>query len=247
MTYHKKSIYPPSKSKNIFTDIRYYFLNNPKCKTLVKFHTKTEKDEYSLRILQRINTSVSNYSILNVHQIGIEAPVSYVFEELMNWNGDSTCWPNNIARVSRVDDNIEEIKLYLFNMRRYPFGFKKRFLGLNYVPFFNLDALRVQRIPYPTDPDNARYLLYKTSGGYPIGVFSMFVRSGIADQNEKEIAQLFLATGFDFYGNKKWSKRHIIYRTWAAVHNRVTRNIMNRLKLLCEWKFETLKHESLNK
>ena len=244
MSDKERLIHPPSRSKNILTDIKYFLLDKPEIKTLIKFHTKTEKDEYSLRILQRINTTVSNYSILNVHQIGINAPVSYVFEDLLNWNGDSTCWPNNIARVSRVDDQIEEIKLYLFNIRKYPFGFKKRFLGLNYVPFFNLDAIRVQRIPYPTDADNARYLLYKTSGGYPIGVFSMFVRSAIAEQNEKEPTQLFLGTGFDFFGNKTWSKGHIIYRVWAAIHNRVTAHIMNRFKELCEWRFEMIQHET---
>jgi len=231
---------PPPRSNNVFSDIRYFFLTRPEVKTLVKFNSQSEKQSYSFRILQRINTSVSDFSILNVHRIGIEVPVTFVFEELMKWNGDSTCWPNNLARVNRVDGRIDEIQLFLLGLRKYPFGFKKSFLGLHYIPFFNLNAIRIQQIPDPTDSDNARYLLYETYGGYPIGIFSMFVRSAIVEEEEKEMAQLFLGVGFDFYGKKDWSRSNLIYKVWAGIHNRATANIMNRFKHLCEWQFEKL-------
>jgi hypothetical protein len=41
------------------------------------------------------------YTALNVHHIGIEAPVSYVFE-LLNWNGDSSCWPLVLPKLNEL-------------------------------------------------------------------------------------------------------------------------------------------------
>lgn len=58
-------------------------------------------------------------------------------------------------------------------------GFKKTFFGLKFIPLFNLDALKFQHLPGPSD-DNARFLLFESSGGYPIGIFTMYVRSSIA-------------------------------------------------------------------
>jgi hypothetical protein len=66
----------------------------------------------------------------------------------------------------------------------------------------------------------------------------MYVRSSIPERGEKEMSQLFLMVGFNFYGNRTLSRLNIINKTWEAIHNRVTTHIMNRFKQLCEWRFE---------
>ena len=219
---------PPSKSSGVFSDIRMYLFHKPEVKTLIKFKSLEERQDYSERIIQRLGVSVSRYAILNIHQIGIDVPLKYAFEELLNWNGDSTCWPNYIARVSRIDNDIERIKIYLFGRASHHFGLP---------PLFNLDAIRIQRIPEPYDFDNARYLLYRCSGGYPIGIFSMYVRSPISERNEVCQTQLFFTVGFNFYGKENLTERNIVNRIWERVHDRVTSNTMIRFKQLCEWRF----------
>lgn len=238
----KKSlnIHPPSKSNGIFTDIRFFLLNKPRIRTLIRFHSEPEKHSYGRRIMQRIGVDANSYSILNIHKIGINAPVNYVFEELLGWNGDSTCWPNHIAKVDRKDNQIDSIQILPFGWHQYPLGIKKDFLGLGLIPLFNINALKIKRVPDQGDMDNSRYLLYECSGGYPIGVFTFYVRSSIVEENETEQTQLFLGVGFDFFGKKNWSRKHIIVRIWKIIHDRVTGNVMNRFKQLCEWRFEKL-------
>ena len=92
-------------------------------------------------------------------------------------------------------------------------------------------------MPETADFDNARYLLYECGGGYPIGVSALYVRSSIAGRDETAQTQLFFMVGFNFYGNRNWSKPGIVSRTWEAIHNRVTANVLNRCKQLCEWHF----------
>ncbi len=232
---------PPDKSNGILSDINSFFLNTPKTPTLIKFQSKSERQDYSQRIMQRLDINVNDYGILNIHQIGINAPVKYIFEELLKWNGDSTCWPNYIAKVDKVDNHLERIRIFLFGKTKYPFGLKNGILGLKFIPLFNLSAIHFQRLPDPVNFDNARYLLYKCSGGYPVGVFSMYVRSPISEQHEKEQTQLFFLVGFNFYGHKNWSKGNIINKIWELIHDRVTSNTMNRFKQLCEWKFEKIR------
>ncbi|MCP5101935.1 MAG: hypothetical protein GY950_01085, partial [bacterium] len=174
------SIVPPSRSRGILSDIRFFFLHKPAVPTLIESDSEEERENYSRRIMQRLGTSVADYSILNIHKIGINAPVKYVFEELLKWDGDSTCWPNHIAAVQRIHGRLERIRIFLF-------GIKKSSLTL----LFNLNAIKIQRLPDPADFDNARYLLYKCSGGYPIGIFSMYARSSITVLNEEEQTQLF--------------------------------------------------------
>ncbi len=232
---------PPSRSRGLFSDIRIFFLHRPMVPTLIRFDSKSERENYSQRIIQRLGTSVDKYTVLNIHKIGIEAPVRYVFEELLNWNGDSTCWPNHIAEVERIDDRLEHIRIFLLGKRKYPFGFKNSFLGLKFIPLFNLDELKFQHLPNPSDFDNARYLLYKCSGGYPIGIFAIYTRSSIADQQEKEQTQLFMVVGFNFYGREDLPVIRIINRIWEKTHNRVTANVMNRFKQLCEWRFQKIR------
>lgn len=236
---------PPSKSNGLFSDFRNFLWNKPKVRTLIKFSSKEKRDEYNQRILQRVGEGVDRYSVLNVHHIGVEAPVSYVFNELLNWNGDSTCWPNHIAKVERIDDDIETIRILPLGWKKYPLGFRKSFFGFRFIPLFYLNSIRIKRVPDAFDFDNARYLLYKCSGGYPIGIFMMYVRSSIADMGETEQSQLYFSVGFNFYGKESSQNWKLISRIWEGVHNRVTANVLNRIKQLSEWrieKMETGKH-----
>ncbi|RXQ95911.1 NAD-dependent epimerase/dehydratase family protein [Ancylomarina salipaludis] len=219
---------PPLKSKGFFSDIKYFLLSKPDKDTLIHFDNLSDRENYTYRILQRLGVEVTAFKILNVHKIGINAPAKYVFEELLKWDGDSSCWPNHIARVVNRNNSLENLSIFLFGWTKF-------------IPLFSLNAIIIKKIPDPVETDNARYLLYKCRGGYPIGVFSMYVRSSIENQNEIEQSQLFLMVGFNFYGKEKWSNRNLINRMWEAIHDRVTLNVMHRFKQLCEWRFEKFK------
>lgn len=232
-------IIPPSRSHGFLSDIRLFLLHKPKISTAIEFKTGTEREDYSQRIMQRLGIDVHKYSVLNIHKIGIEVPVRYAFEEMLQWDGDSTCWPNHIAAVERMDGQLEHIRIHLLGLKKYPLGFKKAFFGLKFIPLFSLHGIKFQHLPGPSD-DNARFLLYESSGGYPIGIFAMYVRSSIAERGEIEQTQLFLAVGFNFYGKESRSKNIIVNTIWEKVHNRVTANILNRFKQLCEWRFQRI-------
>lgn len=229
---------PPEKSKNIFSDFRYFLWNKPSIPTHISFHSEEERMLYSKSVLQRTGIGVDSYSVLNIHRIGIEVPATFVFEELLKWNGDSSCWPNHIAKLTLKDGKLDTIKVNLFGWPSDPFNPRKEIAGFQFFHLFNMTAIKIQRTPAPFDFDNARYLLYKCSGGYPIGIFSMYVRSSIPERGEKEMSQLFLLVGFNFYGKKALTKINVIHRTWEAIHNRATAHIMNRFKQLSEWRFE---------
>lgn len=230
---------PPQRSRGILSDIRFFFFHKPAIPTLIQFSSKEEKEDYSQRIMQRIGIDVTKYSVLNIHRIGIRVPVRHVFEELLNWDGDSTCWPNHIAAADRLGGRLEHIQIFLLGRRKYPFGFKKGLFGLKYIPLFSLNALKFQHRPGLSD-DNARYLLYGSSGGYPIGIFTMYVRSAIPKRGELEQSQLFLAVGFNFYGKEHKPSVNIVNTIWEKIHNRVTANVLNRFKQLCEWRFQRI-------
>lgn len=232
---------PPSRSKNIFTDFSNFMWNKPKIPTLIKFETEDDRKEYNERILQRIGLKVDRFSILNLHKIGVEAPVSLVFNELLNWNGDSTCWPNHVARVQRINNEIEQIQILPFGWKKYPLGLRS-FFGFHPIPLFSLNSIRIKSTPDSFDFDNARYLLYKSSGGYPIGIFIMYVRSSIPEMDEKEPSQLIFAVGFNFYGKEKTKSPKLINHLWESIHNRVTSNVLNRIKRLCEWRIAKLEN-----
>jgi hypothetical protein len=230
--------YPPSKSNNIFTDIRYFFLNKPPIKTLIHFDSKEQHREYCDSISQRVGIEVDDYRMLNLHRIGIEVPASFLFDELLAWNGDSTCWPNHLAKVNLKDNKLDKIQIFLFGRSKYLFGLKNGFFGLHLLHLFDLQAIKIQKVPAANDADNARYLLYRCQGGYPIGVFSMYVRTSIPEKGKKEMSQLFLMVGFNFFGKKSLSKIMPIRFVWESIHNRVSANMSNRFKQLAEWRFE---------
>jgi hypothetical protein len=234
---------PPKISSGILSDIRFFFLDKPETATRIKFHSEEERMLYTKSILQRTGIGVDIYNVLNIHRIGVETPANFLFEELLKWNGDSSCWPNHIAKVTLKDDKLETIKVNLFGWPTDPFHPKKGIAGLQLFHLFNLNAIKIQSIPDSFDFDNARFLLYKCSGGYPIGVFLMYVRTSIPERGEKEMSQLFMMVGFNFYGSKTLSKLNIINKTWEFVHNRATTHIMNRFKQLCEWHFEKFVNE----
>lgn len=232
---------PPSKSRNLLTDIKYFLLNKPLKPTLIKFETPTERENYTYSIMQRLSIEVTSYKILNIHRIGINVPAKYIFEELLQWNGDSTCWPNHMAKVVQRHNSLEHLYIYLLGLTKFPAWMKNSYLGRSFIPLFKLNAIVFKKIPDPMASDNARFLLYKSSGGYPIGIFTMYVRSSISNRpEEKEQSQLFLMVGFNFYGHAEWSKRNIINRMWEAIHDRVTSNVLSRFKQFCEWRFEKI-------
>jgi len=230
----------------VFSDIWHFLLNKPKIHTLIKFDSEEKRQEYNQRIMQRVGIDVDRNSILNIHKIGVEAPVSYIFNELMNWNGDSTCWPNHVAKVERIEDKIEEIRILPFGWSKYPFSFMKSFFGLHLIPLFLLNSIRIKQVPDAFDFDNARYLLYRCSGGYPIGIYTLYVRSSIAEMGETAHSQLIFAVSFNFYGKEKESNK-LVNRMWEGVHNRVTTNVLNRIKQLSEWRIDKMQdsHEYL--
>jgi hypothetical protein len=237
---HIKEKKPPSISKGLFSDIRYFFLHKPEYPTLVKFDTAEERYDYTQRIIQRIGIDSSQYSVLNINKIGIDAPVQLIFDDLMHFRNNPSCWPNHIAKVDRADNDLKHIRILPFGWKRYPFKFMKSFFGLPLIPLFLLDAIRIKSVPDSYDFDNARYFLYECSGGYPIGILAIYVRSSIPELGETHKSQLVFGVGFNFFGKREWQdRRKLVGRVWEWVHNRVTANVLNRLKQLTEWRFET--------
>lgn len=233
----------PVSIRGILSDIRSFLLRKPAISTLIEFSTEAEREEHSQRILQRIDMDVSEYSVLKVHRIGIEAPVRLVFEELLKWDSDSTTWPQHLALVERIDGSIEHVDVFLLGQKRTLFGIWNGFMGLRFIPLFRMDALEIRETPEPTDVDNARYLLYGCSGGYPIGIFVLYARSPITESGEVEQTQLFSGVGFNFYGDMNWGGPKIVNRTWEKIHNRVTANVLNRIKVRCENEFREVRGE----
>lgn len=233
---------PPSRSKNVFTDTWHFLIHSPAKPTLVKTDTEDKRQEYNQRVMQRVGVDIDKNNILNIHQIGVNAPVSYVFNELLNWNGDSTCWPNHVARVERINNQLEQIRILPFGLSKYPFRFMKSFFGLHIIPLFYLKSIRFKQVPDTFDFDNARYLLYQCSGGYPIGIFAMYVRSSIVELGELASSQLVFAVSFNFYGKEK-QRSKLVNKIWETVHNRVTANVLNRIKQLSEWRIEKMKRQ----
>lgn len=231
----RQPVTAPKPSINTFADIRHYIINKPPYKTLVKSYNSDDRTEVGKSILQRTGVDVLNYKMLNLHRIGIDAPASYVFDELLRWNGDSICWPNNLARVNLQNDQLDHIKINLF-------GVKKKLFGWNIFHLFDLESIRIQKVPSSSDFDNARYLLYECKGGYPIGIFSMYVRSSIPERGEKEMSQLFSLVSFNFYGRDK-SRFKLFNNMWEMIHNRVTANVVYRFKQLCEYNFNEFVNE----
>lgn len=228
---------PPGISRSLLADCRHYLFRGPPIPTLVDFETDAVRQDYTERIAQRVGIDVSQYSVLNIHRIGIDAPVRYVFEEILRWRGDSPYWPNHVATLEIEEGRPEDVRVVLLG--RSLGGWLSRASSGRLGTLFEMHARTVRRVPADSDLDNARYFLWDCAGGYPIGIFSVFARSPIAERGEVEATQLFFAVGFNPYGRRILSSIRPVRRTWEAIHNRVTSNVLNRFKRLCEAGFAT--------
>ena len=210
-------------------DVRDFLLASPPADTAVPAATFEERRDLSESIQQRVDIDVTPYSILNIHRIGIDSPGRAVFERIMDWDGDSSYWPNHLARATRMDEGLHRIDIHLFGWRRC--------LGRQVKPLFRLEALRILPQPGPCDPDNHRYVMFHCDGGYPIGHFIMYVRSSIPARGETGPTQLFLAVGFNVYGRRNLARAgpaRLVTALWDKLHNRVTSHVLHRLKAQCE-------------
>lgn len=228
---------PPPESRRLLSDLRQFVLVRPAVPTLVRCSSEDERRNYEQRIAQRLGIRVDEYGILNIHRIGIAAPVQYVFRELLEWDAGCAFWPNHLAAVERRDGGLEHVRVHLLGR----VGRKTGRLGLEKPPLFEMTALELREAPALGDVDSARYLLYRCTGGYPIGIFAIYVRSSIPAQSEREQTQVFFIVSFNPHGRKEWSRRHLVTRMWERIHNRVTSNVLNRFKRLCEWRFEEMR------
>jgi hypothetical protein len=226
----------PCPSRSVLSDIQRFVFHRPAIPTFIESKSDELRDEYEHRIRQRLGLSVSEYAIMNIHKIGIAAPGSYIFEEFLGGETVRRCWPGHIATLERIDGTFEHQHVYLLGRKKRFLGLEYDLFGLNIVPLFTMNAIKVQRFPEPSDFDSQRYVLYDCSGGYPVGMFCCYVRSSIEELGETEESQVFMAVVFNFYGKKDWPEHHIVNTTWERIHNRVTANILNRFKRLCEIK-----------
>lgn len=224
-------------SMTLLSDLYNFILKKPDLDTLISFKTAAERKDFSKRILQRLGVGVDQYAVLNIHKIGINVPGRYIFEELLAWDNDSIYWPNKLACIHRREGILDHIQIFLFGLERLFPVKRMKFGGIMLSPLFIMDKLNFNRTPRTSDLDNARSLLYECSGGYPIGIFSMYVRSSIAEKDEKETSQLFFMVAFNFFGKQNWFNNHVINRIWEFIHDRATANIMNRIKKICEINF----------
>ena len=222
---------PPRAVHGILGDITAFLVRTPRVPTRINFSSDAEREDYSNRVLQRLGADVSGYSVLNLHRIGIDAPARYAFEELLNWNRDSTCWPNELATIESDDGGLENLSIQVFGKS----WLRKLVPGGS--PLFRLKLTTKQVTPSSADPDNGRYLLYRCEGGYPIGIFAMYVRSSLPRSDEVGATQVFVGASFNFYGKERWPLFHPVNRVWETIHDRVTRNMLNRYKQLSEWNF----------
>jgi hypothetical protein len=216
------------------SEIRNFFLQKPQIPTFVEINSEDDRKRYSELFLKKTGVAVGNYRLLNIHRIAIDTPAEFIFRELLSWNGDSVWWPNRIAKANLKNGRLEKIKITLFGLSKNLFGAQNGFFGYHLLHLFNLNAIKIQREP---DEDNGRYLLYKCSGGYPIGVFAMYARDSNRELGESCQSQLFVVVSFNFYGKQSLSKMGILKNSWKRIHNRVTSNIMERIKMKCEWDF----------
>lgn len=237
----------PSKfgGEALWADVWQYILRRPPRRTRARPIGPDQREDFQFRILQRLGISVADYSVLNIHRVGIAAPVAVVWEEVLHWRPDGGYWPNTLARVIGSDPRFERAEVFLLGRTTSLFGLRNGFLGLDFIPLFRVELLRRQSRPQPGDVDNARYFLYRCSGGYPIGVFAIYVRSAIAALQEAEPTQLFFLVSFDFFGRKDWLAARALRPVWTALHDRVTGHFLCRFGNHCEARFRELQDGGL--
>ncbi|MCL7968629.1 MAG: hypothetical protein M8867_03255 [marine benthic group bacterium] len=225
----------PANSTSVASDIRSFILHRPAIPTQVSVESDSWREDYTRRIAERTGVDVSVYSILNIHRIGIDAAVETVFDEVERWEGGSACWPDHLATIEQTPGEQDGFRVVFLGrsgtMRRL-----RRRLGPEFGTLFVATVSEARRVPDLRDTENARFFLWNCSGGYPIGVFSIFARSRIAERGETAPTQLFFAVGFNPYGS--WTLGRIggpFRSAWQFLHDRVTSNVLNRFKQLCEF------------
>ena len=65
----------PKHTFSIWSDIQAFFLHRPKVSTRVDLSDPVFRKEYSDRIMQRVGIDATEYAVLNIHGIGINAPI----------------------------------------------------------------------------------------------------------------------------------------------------------------------------
>ncbi len=241
----KDPLEPPSRpsvpvpSRGVLSDLRLYVLQRPARPTLVQTESPRAREDLNRRILQRLSLDVASYGVLNVHGIGVEAPVRCVFEELVSREVTESCWPHHLVELERVDGRLDCLRARLLGRHRSLLGLRHGLLGLvRFIPLFQLDLLEMRDEPGPLDVDNTRFLTWACSGGYPIGILSVVVRSPLPSLGERELTQVFFVVSFDFWGKKR--RWWLLKPLWEWIHNRVTANILNRFRALCLARFQEL-------
>ncbi|MHC5114453.1 MAG: hypothetical protein ACYTGP_08510 [Planctomycetota bacterium] len=224
----------PAHSRSVWSDVRLFLLGRPPIATLIDSTSPEGRERYTRRIHQRLGLSVEGYSILNIHRIGIDASDAFVFDVLLQWRDVTRCWPDHLAKLVREPDRPGRIDVLLLGRQHGLPGIRRELFGLNVVPLFTMRLARVQEEPGRGEFEDARYLLYECTGGYPAGIFCAYVRPSIPAEGEREQTQMFLAVGFNFYGKPEPRRTRLRDRAWELIHNRVTGNILNRLKQTCE-------------
>lgn len=220
--------------RSLLDDVRDFVAHRPAIPTLVPPSSPEQREDFARRILERVEVPVAHYAILNIHRIGVDAPVPFVFEQFRTWEPRSVWWPNRIARLEAVDRELSDIRVYLLDRRKPLLGLKAPFFGLNVVPLFSMQVLKVRDEPAADGVEVPRYTVYRCGGGYPVGVVIVYVRPPFPQEPERQPSQVFFAVGFNFYGREDWPRRHLVNSVWERIHNRVTGNVLNRFKLECE-------------
>ncbi len=229
----------PAESSSLVSDVTGFVFHRPEVTTHVAVESDSWREDYTLRIAQRTGVDVSVYSILNIHRIGIDAPVEVVFEEVERWNGGSYTWPDHIATIEEIPGEKDGFRVVVLGHTGVVRWLRKR-LGRQFGTLFRATVAEARRVPNAQDLDNARFFLWNCSGGYPIGVFSIFVRSSIPERGENESTQVFFAVGFNPFGRAFLGRIGPVRTAWQFVHDSVTSNVLNRFKRQCEDSFRDL-------
>jgi hypothetical protein len=224
----------PANSTSALSDVLNFVVHRPSIPTQVSMESDTWREDYTRRIAERTGVDVSVYSILNIHRIGIEAPVETVFDEVERWEGGSACWPDHLATIEELPGEQGGFRVVLLGRASVMRWLRSR-LGSEFGTLFVAKVAEARRVPDSRDTESARFFLWNCSGGYPIGVFSIFARSRIAGRGEVEPTHLFFAVGFNPYGIRTLGRIGWPFRaTWQLIHDRVTSNVLNRFKRICE-------------
>lgn len=224
----------PAKS-TVHSDLRDYFFSRPSAITHVDLPAELDLHDIHAQMARRLGMSVADYSVLNIHEIDIDVPTDVVWAELTRWGPNSGYWPDAVATVEVRDDERRHLEMFLVGRKRSLFGLRNGFLGLNLIPLFRMELLAVRHTPADDDNERGRFFIYGCSGGYPIGILAIYLRERNHERLNRPVTQVFFAVAFDFFGRKRWPRAAVLVRrVWELVHNRVTANVLNRLKIKCE-------------